>query len=59
MGTLEVYRYERKYQIAERDAAAIRRFIAAYLVPDRHMAGAGPEGYRVCSLYLDSPQLML
>lgn len=59
MGTLEVFRYERKYLVAERDTAAIRRFVAGYLVPDRYMAGAGPEGYRVCSLYLDSPQLLL
>jgi hypothetical protein len=59
MGALEVFRYERKYVVAERDAAAIRRFVAGYLVPDRHMLGAGPSGYRVCSLYLDSPQLLL
>jgi len=59
MGALEVFRYERKYVVAERDAAAIRRFVAGYLVPDRHMLGAGPIGYRVCSLYLDSPQLLL
>lgn len=59
MGALEVFRYERKYLIPDRIADVVRRFVAAYLVPDRHMAGAGPEGYRVCSLYLDSPQLLL
>ena len=26
---------------------------------DEHMAGDGPDGYRVCSLYLDTPQLAL
>lgn len=59
MGTLEVFRYERKFLVAESDAASIRRFVAGYLVPDRYMVGAGPSGYRVCSLYLDSPQLLL
>jgi SPX domain protein involved in polyphosphate accumulation len=59
MGALEVYRYERKYVVAERDAAAIRQFVASYLPPDRYMRGAGPTGYRVSSLYLDSPQLLL
>jgi SPX domain protein involved in polyphosphate accumulation len=59
MSALEVFRYERKYLIPESQAASIRRFVASYLVPDRHMVGAGPHGYRVCSLYLDSPQLLL
>lgn len=59
MSAWEVFRYERKYLVSEGAAAAIRRFVAGYLVHDRHMTGAGSEGYRVCSLYLDSPQLLL
>lgn len=56
---MEVYRYERKYTVTEPMAAAIRHFASAYLVHDEHMRGCGADGYRVCSLYLDSPQLEL
>jgi hypothetical protein len=59
MGALEVYRYERKFVVSELAAEAIRQFVGAYLVHDAHMEAAGPAGYRVCSLYLDSPQLTL
>jgi len=59
MGVTEVYRYERKFVVNEQTAIAIRRFVASYLVYDEHMAGAGADGYRVCSLYLDSPSLGL
>jgi hypothetical protein len=59
MGVVEVYRYERKYLVTERTANAARQFVASYLVPDEHMAGQGADGYRVCSLYLDTPQLGL
>jgi hypothetical protein len=59
MGPLEVYRYERKYVVPERAAQAISQFVACYLPPDEHMEGVGPEGYRVCSLYLDTPDLGL
>jgi hypothetical protein len=59
IGRLEVYRYERKFVVSERAAEAIRSFVATYLVSDSHMAGAGPHGYCVRSLYLDSPQLAL
>jgi SPX domain protein involved in polyphosphate accumulation len=62
MGAMEVYRYERKFLVAERAAEAVRRFVATHLVPDEHMAALGPDGpdgYRVCSLYLDSPRLGL
>jgi hypothetical protein len=59
MGALEVYRYERKFVIPEPTALAVRRFVASYLVLDEHMAGEGPDGYRVCSLYLDTPDLAL
>lgn len=59
MAVLEVYRYERKFAVSEQAADAIRGFVRGYLVEDRYMEGAGPDGYRVCSLYLDTPQLAL
>jgi hypothetical protein len=59
MAVLEVYRYERKFIVSESLAGAIRDFVGAYLVHDRYMDAAGPDGYRVCSLYLDTPQLAL
>ncbi len=59
MGALEVYRYERKFVVPESTAMAVRRFVASYLVLDEHMAGEGSDGYRVCSLYLDTPHLGL
>ena len=59
MGALEVFRYERKFLVSERDAAAIQQFVSVYLEPDRYMAGKDSEGYRVCSLYLDTPRLAL
>jgi hypothetical protein len=59
MGALEVYRYERKFLVSERDAESIRQFVCVYLEPDRYMAASSPGGYRVCSLYLDTPQLAL
>jgi VTC domain len=59
MGALEVYRYERKFIVTEAAAVAISQFVRAYLMPDAHMAAQGPTGYRVCSLYLDTPQLAL
>lgn len=52
-------RYEKKYLLTEETAVAIRRFVAAYIPPDRHMAGADREGYHVHSLYLDSPDCEL
>jgi hypothetical protein len=59
MGVMEVYRYERKFAVTEATARAVRQFVSSYLVPDEHMAGEGPDGYRVCSLYLDTPHLGL
>jgi hypothetical protein len=59
MGAMEVYRYERKFVVTEATAEAIRQFVSSYLVLDEHMAGEGPDGYRVCSLYLDTPHLGL
>lgn len=59
MGALEVFRYERKYVVSESTAVAIRKFITAYLEPDEHMNGDEATGYRVQSLYFDSPQFAL
>lgn len=59
MGAVEIYRYERKYLVTEPVAEGVKRFAACYLVPDEHMAGQNTDGYRVCSLYLDTPQLAL
>jgi len=59
MGALEVYRYERKFVVTATAALAIRDFVRAYLVPDDHMAADAPAGYRVCSLYFDTPQFAL
>ena len=59
MGAFEVFRYERKYVVSESTALAIRRFVTSYLELDEHMNGNGPTGYRLFSLYFDSPQLAL
>src|SRR5262245_19194837 len=59
MGAMEIFRYERKFVVTESTADAVRRFVSWYLVPDEQRAGAGSEGYRVCSLYLDTPHLGL
>jgi VTC domain len=59
MGAMEVYRYERKFVVTEATAEKVRRFVSSYLILDEHMAGEGPDGYRVCSLYLDTPHLGL
>jgi SPX domain protein involved in polyphosphate accumulation len=55
MGTVEIFRYERKFVVPERTADAIRSFVAGYLPLDEHMVSDEPFGYRVCSLYLDTP----
>lgn len=57
MGSTEVFRFERKFVVTETAADAIQQFVSAYLSLDEHMAGAESIGYRVCSLYLDTPQL--
>jgi VTC domain len=59
MQAFEIGRYERKYVISETAAAAIRRFVSAYLWPDQHMSPDEPLGYRVYSLYLDTPEFSL
>jgi SPX domain protein involved in polyphosphate accumulation len=55
MAAFEVYRYERKYVVTEAAADAIRRFVTSYLDRDIYMAGKGPTGYRIHSLYFDTP----
>src|SRR5262245_13965431 len=59
MGALEVLRYERKFVVTETMAQRVRHFVKTYLELDEHMAGEGPDGYRVCSLYLDTPHFGL
>jgi VTC domain-containing protein len=55
MGTVEICRFERKFVVSERAAEAIRSFVSAYLPIDEHMTPDQPRGYRVYSLYLDTP----
>lgn len=58
MGTQqEVFRFERKFVVTEAAADSIQQFVAAYLEFDEHMTGQELNGYRVCSLYLDTPDL--
>jgi hypothetical protein len=59
MGIVEIYRFERKYVVTEPAAEAIRDFVSAYLPLDEHMRPDEPIGYRVMSLYLDTPSLSL
>lgn len=59
MEAFEVFRYERKYVVSESAAAAIRRFVTAYLQLDAHMAGKESTGYPLYSLYFDTPQFAL
>lgn len=49
-------RLELKYLVDEATAARLRGDIAAYTEPDRYNAGHG-RGYRITSLYFDSPSL--
>jgi SPX domain protein involved in polyphosphate accumulation len=59
MGASEIYRYERKFVVSETSAEAIRSFVGSYLPRDEHMAGRDSFGYRVNSLYLDTPTYAL
>ena len=52
-------RRELKFIVSEEKAAAIREHVRCFLVPDKYMAQWGVRGYPVCSLYLDSPSLLL
>jgi len=55
MGIVGIQRYERKFVVSENDAEAIRSFVCAYLPIDEHVTPDQPRGYRVTSLYLDTP----
>ena len=59
MGAAEIFRYERKFVVPKHAADEIRHFVEAYLPLDEHMAPDEPFGYRVCSLYLDTPSYAL
>jgi SPX domain protein involved in polyphosphate accumulation len=54
MAMYEVFRFEWKYVVTESMADAIRRFVTTYLDRDAYMAGKGPTGYRIYSLYMDT-----
>jgi hypothetical protein len=47
-------RYELKYVVHIRKVAALMKDLREMTVPDAH---SGPEGYRITSLYYDSPNL--
>lgn len=56
---LQRQRFERKYIISEDQARLAREFIKCHLVPDPFTKyGQGIRSYRVCSLYIDSPDLI-
>ena len=59
MGTVGIYRYERKFVVSDNAAEAIRSFVSAYLPIDEHVTQDQPRGYRVTSLYLDTPSFDL
>ncbi len=59
MAVSEIFRYERKFVVPEHAADAIRHFVESYLPLDEHMAPGEQFGYRVCSLYLDTPSYAL
>jgi hypothetical protein len=59
MSLTEIARYERKYLLTEAKAQAMVKYVGVFLVPDEHMAGHTRQGYRVYTLYLDTPQLAL
>jgi hypothetical protein len=52
-------RFELKYIISESCADAVRDFLRSHLTLDEHDDPNNPQGYAVCSLYLDSPQMTL
>ncbi len=56
---MQTNRFELKYIIDERCAAAVRRYIAAYLEPDEHARHNPACSYPVYSLYMDAPTLVL
>jgi hypothetical protein len=52
-------RFELKYLITETMADAIRSFLRGHMTLDEFDDPNNPQGYTVCSLYLDSPSLTL
>lgn len=58
-GSNHFSRYEMKYLITEQSAEAIYSFISSYVVKDKFFELVGGIGYKICSLYLDSPSLAL
>jgi hypothetical protein len=56
--TLQASRFELKYLIDELTAGGIRDFVSSHLSPDKH-ADPHSHAYRISSLYLDSPLLLL
>lgn len=52
-------RYECKYLISPMQIAGVREFIAPFMRPDRFATLREDHRYPICSLYLDSPDLML
>lgn len=56
---LQTNRFELKYEVDEKTAAAVRDFVRGHLVPDAYTDPDQPLGYMVHSLYLDSPSYIL
>ena len=56
---LQASRFEFKYVIDEGLALRIRHFLSSNLEPDEHAQFQADNAYRVHSLYLDSPDLVL
>jgi SPX domain protein involved in polyphosphate accumulation len=52
-------RFESKYIVDPRVVPEMRRFLTSFTKPDRFAALRAGYRYPVCSLYLDSPDLML
>ena len=52
-------RSELKFEVTEALACEIKRYLGATLRADSNGVGDGDSGYRVCSVYLDSPDSVL
>lgn len=52
-------RYECKYLLSPMLVSEVREFIQPFMVPDRFAAVRENYRYPICSLYLDSPDLLL
>lgn len=52
-------RFEMKYIVQDEQVDDIRRYLLSKLVMDENNSPDRPQGYPVCSLYLDSPSLYL